>query len=168
MNKKPGLLYSVCALAVIILMTVFHMNGLGVKESAIQNTKNVADYLFVCPVSNSTWDSISRTLSMGREYLYVAIAFMAIVLLFSWGWALYQNLLKDKFSADAYKTPWEITKISFWAAVICFILVMTPNYFRAKITGRSGNKETKWVLCEQTSTNARAIPLNKIKKTTLY
>jgi len=154
MNKKPGLLFSVCALAMIVLASVFKLDLLKSKQT-LQSTKNIANHLFVCPMANSTWDSISDMLSKGKEYMYMAVAFVVIVLLFAWGWALYQNLLKDKFSADVYKNPWEITKIVFWAAVICFVLVKTPNYFRPHVRINS----TNWVLCDNTSENARAVRL---------
>ena len=79
---------------------------------------------------------------------------MVLVLTFSWGWALYQNLLKDKFSADAYKNPWALTKAVFWMAVAFFILFQTPNYFRrVEVRGHGDN----WVLCENTSAGARAV-----------
>lgn len=153
MNKKPGLLYSVYALAVVILMTVFHVTISGTKESAVQNTKNIANYLFVCPTSSNTWDSIADVLGKFTEYMYMGVSFMIIVLLFSWGWALYQNLLKDKFNADVYKTPWTITKIAFWITIVFIVLSKTPNYYRPRVEVNS----TSWVLCESTSENARAV-----------
>ncbi|MBR5904163.1 MAG: hypothetical protein IKZ49_01355, partial [Alphaproteobacteria bacterium] len=86
-------------------------------------------------------------------------AFMVLVLMFSWGWALYQNLLKDKFSADAYKNPWELTKAIFWMAVVVFVLFKTPDYFRqVEVRGHGAN----WVLCENTSDGARAVRPNAV------
>lgn len=152
MNKKPGLLFSVYALALIILASVFKFSLPGAKESAA-NAKNVANHLFVCPMASNTWDQIAHMLSMAENYIVYFVWFVIIVLMFSWGWALYQNLLKDKFKADAYKRSWEITKILFWAAIICVVLVKTPNYFRPQVSVNS----THWVLCENTSENARAV-----------
>lgn len=168
MDKKKGLLFSVCAFALILLEAIFKVKLRGGDESVKAMAKNAADYLFVCPVSNHTWDAVAKSLSRLQQYISMFVVFVIIVLLFSWGWALYQNLLKDKFVADAYKRPWEITKMLFWATIVLVMAVMTPNHFRPKITGRSNGHETKWVLCEQTSAHARAIPLNKIKKIKLY
>ncbi len=164
MNKKPGLLYSVYALAVVILMTVFHLSLPEPENSVVQSVKNVdiTNRLFVCPMSNETWDLISGLLESAKTYIYMGGTFIVIVLLFSWGWALYQNLLKDKFSADVYKTPWLITKITFWIIVICFVLLMTPNYFRTKVPVRSKGQLTDWVLCEQNSEHAQSIKIKKI------
>ena len=153
MNKKPGLLFSVYALAAVILASVFHFSLPGGKETATHNAKNIANYLFVCPMKSETWDSISDMLSIAENYIFYFVCFIVIVLLFSWGWALYQNLLKDKFKADVYKRPWEITKVVFWVVVVCVILVKTPNYYRAHVRINS----TNWVLCENTSENARAV-----------
>ena len=159
MNKKPGLLFSVYALAAIILATIFHFSLPGGKESTLHNAKNIANYLFVCPMKNNTWDSVSNMLSKGENYIFYFVCFIVIVLLFSWGWALYQNLLKDKFSADAYKRPWEITKVIFWIIVVSMVLIKTPNYYRAKVHVNS----TSWVLCENTSENARAVRVRNNK-----
>ncbi len=158
MDKKPGLLFSVYALAMIILASVFKFNLFNQNPDKLSNSQNVANHLFVCPVTSNTWDSISEILSKGEEYLVMAAAFVVIVLMFSWGWALYQNLLKDKFSADVYKKPWDITKIAFWVVVAGYILVMTPNHFRTKIHVNN----TEWVFCDNTAENARAVRIRNI------
>ena len=168
MDKKKGLLFSVCAFALILLEAIFKVKLRGGGESAQAMAKNSADYLFVCPMSSHTWDAVSKAFSRLQQYISMFVVFIVIVLLFSWGWALYQNLLKDKFVADAYKRPWDITKVVFWATIVLVMAVLTPNYFRPKITGRSNGHETKWVLCEQTAAGARAVPVNKIKKISLY
>ena len=164
MNKKPGLLFSVYALAMIILASVFKFHLNGVNESTANATKNVAQYIFVCPATNKTWESIAQMFSIGKSFIYFGIAFIIIVLVFGWGWALYQNLLKDKFDVAPYKTPWGITKVVFWAVVICYVLMMTPNHFRTKITRKGGGHETVWVLCEQTAKDARALKLRVPQK----
>ncbi len=164
MNKKPGLLFSVYALALIILATIFKLHlHLGAEEAGAI-TKDAANHLFYCPVTGSRWDDFARLFSMGEDFVSLTIAFVALVLVFSWGWALYQNLLKDKFNADVYKTPWQITKIIFWVAVICYILTLTPNHFRPKIMVRSGGQKTEQVLCEQTSPGAKAVKIRTVKK----
>ena len=156
MNKKPGLLFAVSALALIILAAAFDFSFGGNTAVHLRSGINPDDMLYVCPVADNVWDSFAEAMSFGKKYIYMGFLFAGIILLFSWGWALYQNLVKDKFSADAYKNPWELTKMFFWAGVICTVLAMTPNYFRS-VHVRIRGHETSWVLCENTSTDARAV-----------
>lgn len=156
MNKKPGLLVAVSILALIILATAFDMNFGGDAAVKLREGVNPDSVLYICPVVENAWDSIAQAMSIGRKYIYMGFAFAGIVLMFSWGWALYQNLVKDKFSADAYKNPWGLTKLFFWAAVICVVLALTPNYFRTVHVRYQGH-DSEWVLCENTSTGARAV-----------
>ena len=155
MNKKPGLLLIVSLLAIIILAASFHMDFGGNPAVHLPNGVNPDSVLYVCPANaQGAWNQFAMALHGVGRYLYLFFAFCVLVLVFSWGWALYQNLLKDKFSADAYKNPWELTKIIFWMAVVVFILFMTPNHFRTVEVRGHG---TDWVLCENTSEGARAI-----------
>ena len=156
MNKKPGLLLTVSILAIIVLATAFNMNLGGDSAVHLRAGVNPDSVLYICPVADNIWDSFANAMSLGRRYIYMGFWFAGIVLLFSWGWALYQNLVKDKFSADAYKNPWGLTKLFFWAAVICTVLAMTPNYFRT-VHVRANGHDSQWVLCDSTSTNARAV-----------
>ena len=153
MNKKPGLLFSVCLLAIIILATSFNMNFGGNPPVHLPNGVNPDNVLYVCPVADSVWDNIAHSLVLFKKYAYLLLFFAFIVLLFSWGWALYQNLLKDKFNDDAYKNSWNLTKAVFWTAIICSIFFMTPNHFR-RVNVRGTNQQ--YVLCENTSTGAKA------------
>ena len=155
MNKKPGLLFVVCLFAIIILSVAFNMDFGGhppVKLLAGVNPDNV---LYVCPANDDgALAQFSSALHVIGKYAYLMFAFMVLVLVFSWGWALYQNLLKDKFVDEAYKNPWDLTKVVFWMAVIFYVLFMTPNYFRrVEVRGHG----TDWVLCENTSEGAKAI-----------
>ena len=164
MLKKPGLLFSVCALALVILATVFRLQLPSADtESAKIAATNVANHLFVCPMASSTWDSVAQGFSVLKPYISMFVVFAVIVLLFSWGWALYQNLLKDKFVKDAYKNPWDITKIIFWLAVAFVMCVQTPNHFRAKVPVRSNGETAEWVLCEQSAPEARAVRVRNAK-----
>ena len=154
MNK--GLLITVSVLAIIILATAFDFNFGGNTAVHLRSGINPDDVLYICPVADNVWDSFAEVMTLGKKYIYIGFSFAGIVLLFSWCWALYQNLVKDKFSADAYKNPWGLTKLFFWAGVICIILTMTPNYFRT-VHVRLRWQETSWVLCENTSDGARAV-----------
>lgn len=155
MNKKPGLLFVVSLLAIIILAASFNMNFGGNAPVVLPSGVNPDSVLYVCPLTkDGGLAQFSVALHAVGKYAYLLFAFMVLVLVFSWGWALYQNLLKDKFSADVYKNPWDLTKVVFWMAVIFFVLFMTPNYFRrVDIRGNGSN----WVLCENTSAGARAV-----------
>lgn len=164
MDKKPGLLFSVYALALIVLASVFKLHLQTNSESAKAVTKSVADHLFVCPSASQTWDSVAKAFSFSEKYISMFVVFIIIVLVFSWGWALYQNLLKDKFSADAYKNPWYITKVVFWITIVCCVLVMTPNHFRAKVSVRSGGQVVEKVLCEQSAPDATSVKIRTVKQ----
>lgn len=156
MNKKPGLLFAVSMLAIIILATAFNLNFGGNEAVRLRAGVNPNSVLYVCPAVDEVWTSFAEAISAGRKYVYIAFGFAAIVILFSWCWGLYQNLIKDKFNADAYKTPWEFTKVFFWAGIICILLATTPNYFRTVHIHAKGH-DTEWILCESTSTDARAV-----------
>ena len=142
---KPVMLYAIIAVAAIAIVASFGFQ-LGnpppvIPESVVDNV------LFVCPASDATWDSIAFGLSPINRYIICAFFFSAILLLFGWGWQLYQNLLSDKFKRDSFKTIWGFTKIWFWALVIVTLLIYTPNHFRrVEITGAPGD----WVLCNST------------------
>ncbi len=153
MNKKPGLLFTVSLLAIIILAASFDMNFGGNPPVHLPSGVNPDNVLYVCPATNtSAFAQLSTAFHAVGRYVYLFFAFFVLVLMFSWGWALYQNLLKDKFSTDVYKNPWDLTKAVFWGAVIAFVLYMTPNYFRhVEVRGHG----TDWVLCENTSDGAR-------------
>ena len=155
MNKNPGLLFTVSLLAIIILAASFNMNFGGNAPVALPAGVNPDSVLYVCPLAkDGGFVQFSAALHAVGRYVYLGFAFMVLVLVFSWGWALYQNLLKDKFSADAYKNPWGLTKVVFWMAVISFVLFKTPDYFRrVDIRGRG----TDWVFCENTSVGARPV-----------
>ena len=154
MEKKPGLLFVVSILAIVVLAASFKMGFGGNEPIHLPDGIDPDSVLYVCPAGvKSAWTQISTVLHSVGKNVYLFFAFMVLVLCFTWGWALYQNLLKDKFNPDAYKNSWDFTKIVFWMAVVFFILFMTPNHFRTvKVQGSSAD----WVLCENTSDGARA------------
>ena len=140
---KPVMLYAIIALAAIAIVAGFGFR-LGnpapdLSESVISNV------LFVCPMQNTTWDAIVMAFGPFTRYVVGGFFFAAVLLLFGWGWQLYQNLLSDKFKRDSFKNIWGFTKIWFWAMVIITLLIYSPNYFRrVEIAGAPGN----WVLCD--------------------
>ena len=159
MNKKPGLLFAVSVFTIIIVAASFHLNLGGDSTVTLQPGVNPDSVLYVCPAQSSTWSQVSQGLRLLADLAPLFFSFVGIVLLFSWGWALYQNLLKDKFVEDAYKNPWGLTKVLFWMVIIFTILYVTPNHFRQ--VDIRGNNEN-WVLCESNSDDARAVPYKRV------
>lgn len=163
MNKKPGLLSAVSILALIVLAVMFNIRLGGNAVVQLPAGVNPDDVLYVCSANSSVWDNFAQVMTAGQKYIKMAFVFAFIVLTFSWAWALYQNLVKDKFSADAYKNPWALTKIFFWAAVICYMLTMTPNYFRVVSARSTGDLSKQYVLCEKTSEGAHPVRASAFK-----
>jgi hypothetical protein len=137
----------------IVLMVSFDITLF--PNAAIELSTDISpNALFVCPVKQDTWARIASGLSMIKRPLLIGFFFAAMVLSAIWVWALYQNLLKDKFDRGAYKKPWAFTKLLFWAAVIVFMLIKTPDSFRTvHLQGAEGD----WVLCENNTPGARAV-----------
>ncbi len=157
---KPTMLFAVVLLTIIVLMSSFGIQlspsePLALSASAAPNT------LFICPAASNTWDTLANGLRQFTRPLMIGFFFALILLCFSWAWAMYQNLLKDKFVRDAFKTPWAATKLLFWAVVLVSMLVLTPNYFRSvQVSGRAG----QWVLCENNTPGALAVPADSVHR----
>ena len=77
MNKKPGLLFSICLLAMIVLATSFGMNFGGNPPLKLPNGINPDTVLYVCPVKDSVWDGIATSLSFLSRYAYIFFFFAA-------------------------------------------------------------------------------------------
>jgi len=155
---KKGLLFSIVALAAIAIVAGFGFQ-LESTDMPAMSAETAGNVLFVCPASSSTWNSISSALHIFIRYIIGGFFFAAVLLLFGWGWQLYQNLLSDKFKRDSFKNIWGLTKIWFWALVIVMLALYTPNYFRGvKITGATGD----WVLCDGNTPGARAVHANAV------
>lgn len=157
---KPTMMFAVVMMTAIILMTAFNIT-LGPTEVVSVSAINAPNALYVCPAGGGMWETLANGFSMFRRPLIIGFFFALIVLLFTWGWALYQNLLKDKFVRDAFKTPWSFTKLLFWAVVIMSLLMATPNYFRTvHLTGASGD----WVLCDNNTPGARPVRASAVHR----
>ena len=154
MNKKPGLLFAISVFTIIIVAVSFNLNFGANPPIQLPEGVNPDNVLYVCPVENTTWNQVSQGLRFLARFAPLFFSFAGIVLVFSWGWALYQNLLKDKFVEDAYKNPWDLTKVFFWLVVVFTVAYMTPNHFR-EVNVRGS--EEQWVLCDNTSDGARPV-----------
>lgn len=156
---KKTMLFAIMILAAIILMVSFDIT-LWPTHSAAPVSELGPNMLYVCPGAASPWDGIAKGLMQFKKTIIVAFLFALILLVALWAWAMYQNLLKDKFNRDAFKNPWAYTKTLFWAVMIVYILMMTPNYFRTvRISGNTGN----WVMCDGTSPGARAVKTSMVE-----
>lgn len=150
---KPTMLFAIVMLTAIVLITSFGLHMSATTPVAVPAGLQWA-VLYVCPAASSTWDAVAHSIAPFGRSIIMAFFFAAMILMFSWGWALYQNLLKDSFKRESFKNPWAFTKMLFWAGVIVLMASMTPNHFRrVHITGANG----EWVLCENNTPGARAV-----------
>ena len=150
---KPIMLYAIIAVAAIAIVASFGFQ-LGSTEMPAMSESMAANILFVCPAQSTAWDSIAFALHPFMRYIVGGAFFIVMLLMFGWGWQLYQNMLSDKFKRDSFKNIWGYTKLAFWAGVIVILIVATPNSFRrVEITGAPGD----WVLCDGNSPESRAV-----------
>lgn len=150
---KKGLLLSIVALAAIIIVAGFHMQIGNVTPPTVHESM-VGKVLYVCPSISTTWDSIAFGLRPFVNYVIAAFFFALVLLMFGWGWQLYQNLIADKFKRESFKNIWGFTKIWFWGLIIAMLILITPNAFRrVEVTSAGDN----WVMCEATDTGARMV-----------
>lgn len=157
---KPTMLFAIILMTSIALMSAFNIT-LSPTEPINLAADVAQNALYVCPVKDSTWTTIANAMSHFKRPMTIGFFFAVILLCFAWAWALYQNLLKDKFVRDAYKTPWSATKLLFWATIIISMITFTPDYYRTvHITGARGD----WVLCENNTPGARAVNANAVHR----
>lgn len=150
---KPTMLFAIVALTAIIIVASFGLQ-LAPNPSVPIAPDASANALYICPVASTFWDSFATAMRGINQYLIIGLFFVIILLGFSWGWALYQNLLQDSFKRDSFSKPWQLTKLTFWACVIVLLFALTPNHFRSvHVDGIAG----EWVLCESDTPGARAV-----------
>lgn len=156
---KPLMLFSIVLLTAIVLASSFGLQIMPMDPVALPaGADGMA--LFVCPADGTTWNMAATAMRPMVRIISMAFFFGVMMLLFSWGWALYQNLLKDSFKDDAFKKPWALTKFIFWAGMIVMLLVATPNHYRlVDIAGADG----QWVLCDETTPGAIPVWANNVK-----
>jgi hypothetical protein len=120
-----------------------------------------ANALYVCPAASSVWDSVAMGLRPFINQLTMILFAAIILVFFGWCWALYQNLLKDKFEQKAFDNVWVFTKVLFWIAVVVTILIWTPNHYKSvHVNGAPGN----YVLCEANQPGALAVKASAVKR----
>ncbi len=150
---KPLMLFAIIALVSIIVVVSFGLQ-LAPNAPIALSPEAAAEALYICPTSSLFWDGFANGLMPFHRYLIIGLFFVVMLLAFSWGWALYQNLLNDSFKRESFKKPWQMTKFTFWVSVIVLLFALTPNYFRSvTVDGLSG----QYVLCESDTPGARAV-----------
>lgn len=155
---KPTMMFAVIMVTAIVLMVSFNIT-LSPNTPIVLNDTIAPNALFVCPVTDSGWIQVADGLGHFTRPLVIALFFAMMILTAVWSWALYQNLLKDKFNRDSFKNPWAFTKWLFWAAIIVFMLIRTPDSFRTvHIDGANG----AWVLCDNNTPGARAVHADSV------
>jgi hypothetical protein len=160
-GMKPTMLFAIVLTTAIILASSFGLHVMPIDPIYKLSQDVAAGALFVCPSESSTWDSIARAIRPGILYINIMFFFALMMLVFNWGWALYQNLLKDSFKQDAFKNVWGFTKVLFWAMVIVSILNWTPNHYKSvHIDGAKG----EWVLCEENTPGAKPVRAEFVRR----
>lgn len=155
---KKQLLSAIMLLAIILLMVAFDLRLDDSAPIAVREGM-AGQLLYICPAASKFWDPMALGFIPYSRYIAMIFFFGAIVVTFMWGWALYQNLLKDEFKKDSFTNPWGFTKILFWAAIAMTLVLYTPNrYRRVIVDGRPG----EWVLCENTTPGAAPILAEKV------
>ncbi|MDE6250730.1 MAG: hypothetical protein K2M34_03800 [Alphaproteobacteria bacterium] len=151
---KPSMIFAIIMLTAIVLIVSFDLQLSPTAPIPLPEGVDTGNILYVCPAASSTWDSIANAMRGLIRPITIGFFFAGMVLLFVWAWALYQNLLKDKFDKSAFTNPWGFTKFLFWAIVVVTLAAATPNHFKSvHITGLSDN----YVLCENNTPGARAV-----------
>ena len=147
---KPTMIFALAMLTLIVLMAAFdvHLGNIAPTVHIKPEFSSVA--LYICPAESSGWDSAADVLRTMRRPLFIGLFFALTMLIFTWGWALYQNLLKDKFNRNSFLKPWGFTKLLFWAWVIVLLAINTPNHYR---TVHVRNFPGNYVLCENNTPN---------------
>lgn len=158
---KPNLVFTIIALITIIVIASFGIQLSPVAPVSVPEHLS-GQVLYVCPVASDTWNQIAEILKPMKIYFVMAFFFITMLLLFNWGWALYQNLLKDKFTKDSFKNVWGHTKLAITAGIICLILFKTPNYFKTVHVQVRGS-EAEYILCESNTPGAKAVPASAVK-----
>lgn len=144
------MIFALAMLTLVLLMASFDVHLGSIAPTVHIPDKMLPQALYVCPAASHGWDSAAEILKTLKTPVLIGEFFAVTMLLFTWGWVLYQNLLKDKFDRNMFVKPWGFTKLLFWAVVILLIVTNTPNRYRTvHIRGVEGN----FVLCENNTPN---------------
>ncbi len=156
---KKSMIFAILALTAIIMLVSFDVQLVPGVPSHVAPA-DAPNALYVCPADEQPWTSISQGIMPFSKYIAMLFAFGIIVLMFVWGWEMYQILLKDKFEKKGFSTVWGFTKFTFWAGIVAILLIMTPNHFRSVyLDGAAG----QWVLCESDTPGNRPVRADMVR-----
>ena len=156
--KKP-MISSIVFFTIVLLMASFGFSLDDTPPMVLPESIR-GKALFVCPAESSFWDAMATGFGQFTHYILIIFFFAMIVLAFAWGWAMYQNLLQDKFKREDFAKPWAFTKMLFWAGIALILILHTPNHYR-RIDIRGAQKE--YVTCENSSAGVQAVPINLVE-----
>ena len=158
---KPIVLFSVLAAIAVGIAASFGVGmGTGTPDILLQLPESVrGSALFVCPAADSTFDELSRNLLHFGTEITMVFFFCLMLLIASFGWAIYQNLAKDKFEKKRYDFPIAFGQTLLWMTIVVAVLMYSPNSFRA--VGVRGVPE-KFILCESNTPGARPVRADMI------
>jgi len=159
---KPGLLFSVVAIITIIILSSFSTGPgewMGIPpadHSALFERHNIdpGAVLYVCPAESTLWDDLSNAFLEFRTQILMIWAGLLLFLVTAFGWAFYQNLIKNKFEEGTYVFAITFARGLFWITVIMVLLIFTPNHFKS--VGVVGS-DTRFVLCQSTTPDSRPV-----------
>ena len=155
---KPLMLFAIIALVSIIIVTSFDLQ-LAPNAAIMLASDSAANALYICPTNSAFWDGFATALLPFHKFLIIGLFFVVMLLMFSWGWALYQNLLSDSFKRESFQKPWQLTKFTFWASIIVLLFAVTPNHYRrVTVDGLQG----QYVLCESDTPGAKAVKADAV------
>ena len=93
------MMFAIMMVTAIVLMISFDIS-LSPNAPIVLNDTVAPNALFVCPVTKSIWTDIASGIGVLRRPLLIGLFFAIMILTAVWSWALYQNLLKDKFDSS--------------------------------------------------------------------
>jgi len=147
-------MFPILAIIAIIVASSFglHIFPTAPIHNLPDSALNIA--LFVCPEANETFDLIAQQLSYIQGSLTIVFFFVFMIWIAMLGWALYQNLLQDKFVEKNWQSIMFLGKTLFWITIIITLLMHSPNHFRrVNLRGATGD----FVLCESNNPASRPV-----------
>jgi hypothetical protein len=156
---KPALLFSVLAVIAIVVLTSFSTGpgewmGIAPQVHRLRADIDIGTVLYVCPAADMVWDDISKSLQLFRSQILMFFFGLLLFLFAAFGWAMYRDLIGDKFSQNHWKFTVSFATTLFWGTIIVAILMYSPNYF--KTVGVRGSDQ-RFILCESSTPGSRPV-----------
>ncbi len=120
---KPGMVFSALAVIAIIVASSFGLHIFPIEPIHNLPDSVTSNALYVCPAASFTFDEIAKQISYIRNSLMIVFFFVFMIIIAMTGWALYQNLLKDKFEEKSWQSIVFLAKTLFWITIVITILI---------------------------------------------